>query len=152
MRATASITWARNLNDAPRPRSEINHEGHSGWHVSAASNGLYENILPWLAQIADPDVVLIHIGTNDTGDAPNYPGTIDELDALISRIASARPYAHIIVTTLLKRGADDTDSRYVLINTYFNPYVLGRVPGASSGGPPRPLPGHARLPRTDGHV
>ncbi len=130
--------------------AEINHEGHSGWHVSAASNGLYENILPWLAQVADPDVVLIHIGTNDTGDAPNYPGTIDELDALISRIASARPYAHIIVTTLLKRGADDTDSRYVLINTHFNPYVLSRVQAHQAAGRRvHFLDMHAYLERTD---
>ena len=130
--------------------AEINHEGHSGWHVSAASNGLYENILPWLAQIADPDVVLIHIGTNDTGDVPNFPGTIDELDALISRIASARPFAHIIVTTLLKRGADDTDSRYVLINTYFNPYVEGVVDAHKvAGRRVHFLDMHAYLERTD---
>jgi autotransporter-associated beta strand protein len=107
--------------------AEINHEGHGGWHVSAASNGLYENILTWLSQIEAPDVVLVHIGTNDTGDAPNYPGTINELDALITRISAARPYAHIIVTTLLKRGATDLDSKNVLIDTYFNPYVQGVV-------------------------
>jgi autotransporter-associated beta strand protein len=130
--------------------AEINHEGHSGWHVSAASSGLYENILSWLSQIADPDVVLVHIGTNDTGDAPNFPGTIDELDALISRIAAARPYAHIIVTTLLKRGADDTDSRYVLIDTYFNPYVEDVVDAhKSEGRRVHFLDMHAYLERTD---
>ena len=130
--------------------AEINHEGHSGWHVSAASNGLYENILSWLSQIADPDVVLVHIGTNDTGDAPNYPNTINELDALISRIAAARPYAHIIVTTLLKRGADDTDSRYVLINTQFNPYVEGVVQAHQAAGRRvHFLDMHAYLERTD---
>jgi autotransporter-associated beta strand protein len=130
--------------------AEINHQGHSGWHVSAASNGLYENILTWLSQIDDPDVVLVHIGTNDTGDAPNYPGTIDELDALITRIAAARPYAHIIVTTLLKRGADDSDSRNVLIDTYFNPYVEDRVHAHQlAGRRVHFLDMHAHLERTD---
>ncbi len=130
--------------------AEINHEGHSGWHVSAASNGLYENILTWLSQIDAPDVVLVHIGTNDTGDVPNFPGTIDELDALIIRIATARPYAHIIVTTLLKRGADDTDSRNVLIDTYFNPYVLSRFQAHQAAGRRvHFLDMHAYLERTD---
>ena len=130
--------------------AEINHEGHSGWHVSSASNGLYENILTWLSQTDDPDVVLVHIGTNDTGDVPNYPGTIGELDALISRIAAARPYAHIIVTTLLKRGADELDSRNVLINTYFNPYVEGVVQAHQlAGRRVHFLDMHAYLERTD---
>jgi lysophospholipase L1-like esterase len=137
-------------NTHPGLGDEINHEGHSGWHVSAASNGLYENILGWLAQIADPDVVLVHIGTNDTGDAPNFPGTIDELDALIARIASARPYAHIIVTTLLKRGANDSDSRYVLIKDHFNPYVAGVVQAHQNAGRRvHFLDMHAYLERTD---
>ncbi len=130
--------------------AEINHEGHSGWHVSAASNGLYENILTWLSQIDVPDVVLVHIGTNDTGDAPNFPGTINELDALITRIAAARPYAHIIVTTLLKRGTNDSDSKYVLINTYFNPFVAGIVQAHQlAGRRVHFLDMHAYLERTD---
>jgi lysophospholipase L1-like esterase len=129
---------------------EINHEGHSGWHVSAVSNGLYENILSWLSQIEDPDVVLIHIGTNDTGDAPNYPGTTNELSALITRIATNRPYAHIIVTTLLKRGVNDLDSRNVLIDTYFNPYVEGIVQAHQlAGRRVHFLDMHAYLERTD---
>ena len=129
---------------------EINHQGHSGWHVSAASNGLYENILSWLSQIDDPDVVLVHIGTNDSGDAPNFPGTINELDALISRIANARPYAHIIVTTLLKRGTTDSDAQNVLINTYFNPYVEDVVKAHQQAGRRvHFLDMHACLERTD---
>lgn len=129
---------------------EINHQGHSGWHVSNTSNGLYENILSWLAQIDDPDVVLVHIGTNDTGDAPKFPGTINELDALILRIATARPYAHIIVTTLLKRGPSESDAQNVLINTYFNPYVEGVVTAHQQAGRRvHFLDMHAYLERTD---
>ena len=130
--------------------AEINHQGHSGWHVSNTSNGLYENILSWLAQIDDPDVVLVHIGTNDTGDAPNFPGTINELDALILRIATARPFAHIIVTTLLKRGSNESDAQNVLINTYFNPYVEGVVTAHQQAGRRvHFLDMHAYLERTD---
>jgi autotransporter-associated beta strand protein len=136
-------------NTHPGLGDEINHEGHSGWRVSAASSGLYENILGWLAQIADPDVVLVHIGTNDTND-DNFSGTINELDALIARIAAARPYAHIIVTTLLKRGANDDDSKYVLIKNEFNPYVAGVVQAHQNAGRRvHFLDMHAYLERTD---
>jgi lysophospholipase L1-like esterase len=137
-------------NSASGLGSEINHEGHSGWRISTTgSNGLYENILSWLAQIDDPDVVLIHVGTNDTND-PDFEHAIDELDALILRIAETRPYAHIVATTLMKRGTDDTEPKYIAITNYFNPYVLGRVQAHQAAGRRvHFLDMHAYLERTD---
>lgn len=136
-------------NSAPGLGDEINHQGHSGWRISAASQGLYENILSWLAQIDDPDVVLLHVGTNDTND-PDFEHAIDELDALILRIAEARPYAHIVATTLMKRGTDDTEPKYIAITNYFNPYVLGRVQAHQAAGRRvHFLDMHAHLERSD---
>ena len=71
-------------------------------------------------------MVLVHVGTNDTND-PNFAGAIDELDALITRIATTRPKAHIIATTLMKRGTTDAEPKYVAIANEFNPYVLPLV-------------------------
>ncbi|MDR2849194.1 MAG: GDSL-type esterase/lipase family protein, partial [Verrucomicrobiota bacterium] len=115
-------------NAAPGLGAEINHEGHSGWRISnpGNSNGLYEYLPTWLPSYADPDVILVHIGTNDTND-PNFENAINELDALITYLATQRPFAHIIVTTLMKRGANDQDSLCVKITTQFNPYVAGIV-------------------------
>ncbi len=138
-------------NTAAGLGAEINHEGHSGWRISnpTGSNGLHEYILGWLAAIDDPDVVLVHIGTNDTND-PNFEQAIDELDALIARIADARPYAHIVATTLMKRGTDDTDTKYVAIATQFNPYVASRVQAHRAlGRRVHFLDMHAYLERTD---
>jgi lysophospholipase L1-like esterase len=99
---------------------DSDHEGHSGWTIG----GLYDNILLWFSQISDPDVVLLHIGTNDSG-APDFSNRPDALDALITRIATNRPYAHIIVTTLLPRS--DNADRNTAITNLFNPYVQAKV-------------------------
>ena len=109
----------RTDNSAAGLGAEINHEGLSGWTI----DGINNNIIDFLYPTDDPDVVLLHIGTNDSG-ATDFSNRIDRLDALVSRIATNRPNANIVVTTLLKRS-DLT--RYAAITNYFNPYVEGKV-------------------------
>ncbi|MGN0847353.1 MAG: GDSL-type esterase/lipase family protein, partial [Kiritimatiellia bacterium] len=101
------------------------HEGHSGWWITHAEKGLYENILKWSAGILNPHVVLMLIGTNDTGDGETFKTKIDALDRLIDRVAEAHPGAYIIVSPLLERGGTAYDN----IQTYFNPFVRDRVLG-----------------------
>ena len=124
---TVDFIGSSTENPASGLGSEINHEGHSGWRVSHSSIGLYEHLYGWFEQIEDPHVVLIHAGTNDTND-PDFEHCIDEMDAMITRIAECQPDAEIILTTLMKRGAEDlSDSRYIAITNYFNPYVYPLV-------------------------
>ncbi len=70
--------------------------------------------------VADPDVILLHLGTNDANDLGHLSGAIGRLDALISKIAAKRPYAHVIVTSLLPRTETAIDAA---ITTQFNPSV-----------------------------
>ncbi len=102
------------------PAAALHHEGYSGWVISQ----LYNNVPNWLNNIDDPDIVLLHIGTNDSG-AGDFANRIDQLDNLIDLIAAKRPYAHIIATTLLTRT--DNADRNNNIQTYFNPFVADRV-------------------------
>ena len=114
-------------NSVPELGTEINHEGHGGWRASHATIGLYEHLYGWFDQIDDPHVVLIHVGTNDSND-PDFEHCIDEVDALVTRVAECQPDAKIVVTTLMKRGAEDlSDSRYIAITNHFNPYVYPLV-------------------------
>jgi len=114
-------------NSAPGLGTEINHEGWGGWRISTSGdNGLLEHLPEWLPTYDDPDVILVHIGTNDSNDS-DFANAINELDALVSYLATNRPYAHIIVTTLMKRGTDDTNANHVKIATQFNPFVPGLV-------------------------
>lgn len=98
---------------------EQNHEGHGGWRIDQ----LDTNMAGWLGSMADPDVVLMHIGTNDFGQNFNTATAIDRLDALILKIATLRPYTHIIVTNLMERG-EPTNTN---IQALFNPFVQTRV-------------------------
>ena len=126
--------------------AEINHEGHSGWKISDPTSGLYENILGWFASVGDPDVILLHIGTNDSGTLSTFSNAVDRLDALITRMAVAKPNAHIIVTSLLKRSAPN----YTNITNLFNPYVPGKVSAqAALGRRVTFLDMHAKLELSD---
>jgi len=96
-----------------------NHQGHSGWRIDQ----LLSNMDQWLGSIADPDVVLMHIGTNDFGQNYQTATAIDRLESLIVKIATARPHAHIIVTNLMERVGTANDN----IISQFNPFVEGIV-------------------------
>ena len=118
-------------NNAATGLHDPDHQGHGGWKISSASNGLYENILGWFSAISDPHVVLLHIGTNDTGDGPTtFATAIDRWDLLIERIAKYHPSAHIIATTLMKRGTP----QYTYITNSFNPYVPSRIAAHQAAG------------------
>lgn len=103
-----------------------NHEGHSGWRIDQ----LDSNMAGWLASMADPDVVLMHIGTNDFGQNVDTMNAINRLDALILKIATLRPNAHIIVTNLMARGEPQNTN----IQNQFNPYVQARVDAHATAG------------------
>lgn len=103
-----------------------NHEGHGGWRIDQ----LDSNILGWLGTMEDPDVVLMHIGTNDFGQSFNTATAIDRLDGLILKIATARPFCHIIVTNLMERGEPANAN----IQALFNPYVEARVNAHAGAG------------------
>ncbi len=102
------------------------HEGHGGWRIDQ----LDSNMTGWLNSLADPDVVLMHIGTNDFGQSFNTATAIDRLDGLILKIATQRPYAHIIVTNLMERGEPTNGN----IQSLFNPQVQGKVAAHAAAG------------------
>lgn len=106
--------------------ADQNHEGHGGWRIDQ----LDASMTGWLGSMADPDVVLMHIGTNDFGQSLDTPDAINRLDALILKIATLRPYAHIIVTNLMTRGEPTNTT----IEAEFNPYVQERVQAHATAG------------------
>lgn len=102
------------------------HEGHGGWRIDQLDTPM----AGWLSTMADPDVVLMHIGTNDFGQNFSTSTAIDRLDALILKIATLRPYCHIIVTNLMERG----ETANTNIQTLFNPFVQALVNAHAAAG------------------
>jgi len=115
-----NVDFVGTLTDNGAPGlPDPDHEGHSGWRIDQIDS----IILGVFAQIADPDVILLLIGTNDYGQNYDTAHAIDRLESLVTKMATNRPYAKIIVANLLVRG----EPYNTQIQTTFNPYIPGMV-------------------------
>lgn len=87
-----------------------NNEGHPGWTISQIMNAIDSE--GWL-KTAQPDIILLHVGTNDIrhGDAASAP---DTLSALLDKILLRLPQTHVIVAQIIpyRSGVDDAHRSY----------------------------------------
>jgi len=75
------------------------HEGHWGW---AADHVLAK--LPLWAAEAKPDIVLIHIGTNDLTAGQDLEETVDEIEAIIAVLRKQNPAVVILLAQIIPGG------------------------------------------------
>ena len=98
---------------------DADHEGYPGWRVSHATKGLLEQMDDVFATVRDPHVVLLLIGTNDTGDGQAHmQNLMSDYEKLVDKICTAQPDARLVVSTITWRGDDAT--RDNLNQTCFN--------------------------------
>ena len=95
------------------------HEGHPGWRIDQ----IYSIIPSVFDQTANPDVILVLIGTNDYSQGDDTAHATNRLETLIANLATRRPYAQILIANLLVRGEPFNTQ----IQTTFNPFVRGVV-------------------------
>ena len=105
------------------------HEGHGGWTIERITNGIVNH--NWLA--VDPDIILLHIGTNNKQDAAKVA---DKLDNLLGKII-ARSDARIYVAKIIGNSSEAEfrkplkaaacDARHVTYNAAFEQKVLARA-------------------------
>ena len=81
--------------DAGPPGADRDNEGHSGWTISRMAR----RVDRWLAAYR-PDVVLLHIGTNDVRTDRYRAGAAKRLGVLLNRIRRDRPSAHLLVARI----------------------------------------------------
>ncbi|MGA5499380.1 phosphatidylinositol-specific phospholipase C domain-containing protein [Streptomyces cinereoruber] len=86
------------------------HEGHSGWRIDE----LQANIETWLAA-AKPNLITLHIGTNDMNRNHQVATAPQRLGALIDQIHTASPDTVIVVATLVPAADPVVQAR---IDTY----------------------------------
>jgi len=109
--ASQKVTFTGSLTNGPTqvsgqtfPRS---HEGHDGWTIdpgySTYGNGGISALIPSPALNGKPHIILLHIGTNDTGfmDAANMS---TRLEALLDKIAGAAPSSLIVLAQIAPLG------------------------------------------------
>lgn len=91
---------------------QINHEGHGGYFIrgdldpppvvgGTTYSGLYENLGDWIGpDKADPDVILLMVGTNDIYCDYQRATAPDRLSALINRIYECRSSVSLFVASI----------------------------------------------------
>jgi len=80
-----------------------NHEGHSGYRIDDILNGVAGrpgSLLSW-ATAAQPDVVLIHLGTNDLIQNKSVAGTVAQMGQVIDTLRAANPRVRILLAQII---------------------------------------------------
>jgi len=80
--------------------SDVDNEGHTGWRIGQIA----EQADAWMSAY-QPDVVLLHIGTNDMRSDDRAAGAAGRLAALIDQLLAASPDVQILVAKII--GAKD---------------------------------------------
>lgn len=84
------------VSSGPAWLTDKDNEGHPSWRIDQ----IQSQIVPWLQQ-ALPDVVLLHIGTNDIVQNYDMPNAGARLGQLIDTINSNCPNAYIFVALVI---------------------------------------------------
>ena len=89
---------------------DTDHEGHGGWCLNSpncySSSLLAPQTAGWVSA-ADPDLVLVHGGTNDLNSGDSGAEIAEHLQTTLNNIYSAKPTVRVIVAKIVKdNGAD----------------------------------------------
>lgn len=107
--ASQKVTFIGSLSNGPSSVSgqtfPKNHEGHDGITVT----GITDYVPPKKAFTTVPDIVLLHIGTNDMTSNANATTTANQLDTLVTNIVQAAPDALVVVAKIVPLGYSNTN-------------------------------------------
>jgi len=118
------------VSGQPFPRS---HEGHAGWTIDPGYNMISSSysgiskLVPSPALDADPNIILLMIGTNDLF-ARDTANMAPRLEALLDKIAQNAPKALIVLSQLTPLGHDDPNL------TAYNAKIPGIVQARAAEG------------------
>jgi lysophospholipase L1-like esterase len=85
-------------------------EAVNGYRIDQAAV-IAEHALPWL-----PNLVIIHVGTNDAGQNYAIDTAADRLGSLVDRILSAVPGTVVLVSTIIPNGNAATEANIEILN------------------------------------
>jgi lysophospholipase L1-like esterase len=111
-----------NVNGNPtwpdyRGRSfDRNHEGHAGWTVDQALRALNGGMLSAWLKKNPPDIVLLHLGTNDTGRGQSAESTSDELEQIIQKLRAISPNVTVMLAKLIPTVSPEYNERINELN------------------------------------
>lgn len=99
------------------------HEGHFGWRADELLYGRTTtpeigNLTEWLMGYT-PDIVLLHIGTNDIALGKSYVSIANEIKLIIDTIRQSNPDVTILLAKLIPR--DYKYNEIIVFNQYIEP-------------------------------
>jgi lysophospholipase L1-like esterase len=102
---------------APHVNSyDPNHEGHAGW----SANQLRDNAASF-ATLHHPDIVLLHIGTNDVSESQPPAEIIDEVGGIIDNLRTVVPDVTVLLAQIIPAAG------FVTATQNFNDLIPGLV-------------------------
>ncbi|WP_394825445.1 SGNH/GDSL hydrolase family protein [Pendulispora albinea] len=101
---------------------DIDHEGHSGWRIDQIA----AKIDGWLAT-SKPQIVLLHIGTNDMNQNYQVGTAPDRLNALIDQILAGAPGATVVVAQVVPALDGAINGRIATFNAAIPGIVQSKV-------------------------
>lgn len=78
------------------PDFDMDHEGHAGWKADE----ILGEIQAW-ATAASPDVVLLHIGTNDVCKKESVDSTVTDIAGIIDTLRTVNPRIQVLMAQLI---------------------------------------------------
>ena len=108
----------------PPPHSDfdLDHEGHWGWRVDQ----ILAPLRSWL-EAAEPDFLLVHLGSNDLFQRQDLESTLDELRRLIEITGEVRPEATILLAQILPTTIEAVNDRIARLNARITALAGPRV-------------------------
>ena len=110
----------------PNPDFDLDHEGHWGWRADA----LLASLPGWLNDYT-PDVVLMHVGSNDAFQGQSTSSTVAELEAIIDVLRADNPNVTILLAQLIPNSESGRNSRVNALNAEI-PGIVSRKDQAQS--------------------
>lgn len=101
-----------NNGPPPNPDFDLNHQGHGGRNTE----WLYTYVTEW-AKTEQPDVVLLHAGTNDLNGGRSPESARDGLGRIIDSLRSVLPTVEVLVAQIIPAANDDLNNEITALNS-----------------------------------
>jgi lysophospholipase L1-like esterase len=101
-----NVEFVGSQRGGPASLPDKAHEGHSGWRIDQIS----AHVVGWLTSY-QPQVVLLHIGTNDILQGYSVATALARLSYLVDQITTMLPMAIVIVAQITPLGRPLLDAK-----------------------------------------
>jgi lysophospholipase L1-like esterase len=112
------------VNGQPFPR---NHEGFSGFTISGGGAGSLAGLVDNAIAQTNPNIILLHIGTNDVNGNINVGQAPQRLGALLDQIINDAPDALLVVAQIIPTTNQQTNTRVQAYNAAIPALVQARA-------------------------